>query len=56
MAYASVQGAFQYGVLAPLRRRPRDPAQLQQPLRQDREIKDDDHLAKGDEPQLSIDT
>lgn len=50
--YASVQGAFQYGVLAPFRRPPRDPGppRLQQPPRHYHEIEDGDHLAGGDGP------
>lgn len=54
MVYASVQGAFQYGVLAPFRRPPRDPAQLQQPPRQYHEIEDGDHLAGGDGPHCGL--
>lgn len=51
--YASVQGAFQYGILAPFRRPPRGPLplQLQQPPHQFHEIEDGDHLAGGDGPQ-----
>lgn len=50
--YASVQGAFQYGVLAPFRRPPRDPGppHLQLPPRHFHEIEDGDHLAGGDGP------
>lgn len=50
LVYTSVHGAFQYGVLAPFRRPPRDPPppQLQQPPRQFHEIEDNDHLAGGD--------
>lgn len=53
LVYTSVHGAFQYGVLAPFRRPPRDPPapQLQQPPRQVHEIEDGDHLAGGDGPQ-----
>lgn len=55
LVYASVQGAFQYGLLAPFRRPPRDPPlpQLQQPPRQFHEIEDGDHLAGGDGPQCA---
>ncbi|XP_075878858.1 chloride channel CLIC-like protein 1 isoform X2 [Nelusetta ayraudi] len=53
LVYTSVHGAFQYGVLAPFRRPPRDPPppQLQQPPRQFHEIEEGDHLAGGDGPQ-----
>lgn len=52
-----MQGAFQYGVLAPFRRPPRDPAQLQQPPRHFPEIEDgddDDKLAGGDGPHRGL--
>lgn len=49
-----MQGAFQYGVLAPFRRPPRDPAQLQQPPRQFPEIEDGDDLAGGDGPHCGL--
>lgn len=52
--YASVQGAFQYGVLAPFRRPPRDPAQLLQPQRHFPEIEEGDELAAGDGPHRGL--
>lgn len=49
-----MQGVFQYGILAPFRRPPRDPAQLLQPPRQLPEIEDGDDLARGDGPHCEL--
>lgn len=49
-----MQGAFQYGILAPFRRPPPDPAQLQLPPRHYQEIEDSDHLAGGDGPHIGL--
>lgn len=54
MLYASVQGAFQYGITAPLRRRRRgdpDPPALEQHRPQLQRIEAGDHLEVEDAPQ-----
>lgn len=51
--YGGVQAAFQYGIMAPLRRRPGNPPppELDQPQHPLQRIEGRDHLAGGDAPQ-----